>query len=91
MDIPFKELVNNYDLQMKLHLASAVFLKPAWNPPLAYPLAGKELIEAAAIYLSAFSDDKLEKKEKEHYLKNNGLIRVLINDDKLRDKLSKVA
>ena len=91
IDIPFHDLANNYDLQVKLHLASAAFIRPVWNPPLAYPLRGQKLVEHVAGYLSAFADNHLEQNERRHYLVNNGLVRILVTNDKLRDEVRKIA
>jgi len=91
MDIPFHNLANNYDLQAKLQLGSMVFLRPAWRPPLAYPMRGRELVENTAIFLAAFCEDQTEREQRKTYLVNNGLVRILITDDVLREEVRKAA
>ncbi|MCK5149500.1 hypothetical protein KAJ87_01070 [Candidatus Pacearchaeota archaeon] len=79
IDIPFQNLVRNYDLQRKLNLASARFLeKPSWN---SHPIWEEEPVECTAIYLASFSKDSKEKEKRRDYLINNGLIRILAYDN----------
>lgn len=80
VDVTFNDLAKNYDLQSKLRLASAALIKPAWLPPLAYPMQGQELIEHTATYLASFSDNTVERRERRNYLLNNGLVRILVTD-----------
>ena len=89
IDVHFKDLAENYDLQCKLHLASAALLKPEWYPPIAYPMEGQELVKHAATYLAAFSDDPKEREQRRDYLINNGLVRILVLDDKLLEEVKK--
>ena len=91
IDIPFQNLAENYDLQIKLNLGSAVFIKPVVLPPLAYPMQGSELHNAVAVFLSAFADDPTEQQQRKNYLVNNGLVRILVTDDTLREEVRKVA
>jgi len=91
IDVHFKDLAENYDLQCKLKLLSAVLLKPVWNPPLAYPMEGQELVEHAATYLAAFSDNPKERELRRDYLTNNGLVRILVSDDKLLEEVREAA
>ncbi len=90
IDMPFHDLTKNYDLQAKLKLASIAFIKPAWNPPFAYPMEGQELITHTAVYLASFTDDSQEKEQRMNYLVNNGLIRILITDDSLQEEVRKI-
>jgi len=90
IDIPFHDLANNYDLQEKLNMLSRVLIEPDVLPPLAYPLEGEKLIEGVAIYLAAFCDDPKERKQRREYLINNGLVRVLITNDVLLEKVREI-
>lgn len=87
IDVSFDEFAQNIGLQKKLHLGSTVLAEPVWNPPLAYPLRGDELKKGVATYMAAFSDNPQERKRRENYLMNNGLIRILVTDDELRKEI----
>lgn len=83
VDVLFHDFAQNYDLQTRLKLASTVFIKPVYGPPLAYPMQGQELIESVARYLAVFTEDKKEKKLEIDYLVNNGLVRILALNEEL--------
>ena len=87
IDILFHDLARNYELQTKLNLASAALIRPVWNPPIAHPMKGRQLIEHVAVYLAAFCDDPQQKEQRKDYLINNGLVRILATDDKLKQEL----
>lgn len=76
-DIPFADLAANYDLQTRLKLLSAVLIKPDWNPPIAYPMEGKELVKHAAFYLASFCDNPKERKLRQKYLEENRIVRII--------------
>lgn len=82
IDVQFQDLAENYDLQCKLNLGSAVFLKPAWSPPLGRALRGEELYSHVAGFMSSFSDNPAVREQRRDYLINNGLVRVLVTDAK---------
>ncbi len=90
IDISLESLANNYELQVKLNLLSAVLLKPAWNPPITYPMEGEELLKHTAFYLSSFTSDQKEQDRRNNYLLNDGHIRILITDDKLLEEVKQV-
>lgn len=89
-DVPFNEFARNYELQERLRLLSTVFLKPNWNSPLAYPSEGNVLLNDVACYLAAFAEDSKESKLRKKYLTSNGLVRILVIDDKLRKELDEL-
>ena len=90
IDVHFKDLAEDYDLQCKLHLASAALIKPLYAT-LTCPLEGHELVKHTATFLAAFSGDSKEREQKKDYLTNNGLVRILILEDKLLEEVRKVA
>jgi hypothetical protein len=87
IDMPFQDLAENYDLQVKLKLVSAVLIHPDMRPPVAYPMVGRELHQAVAWYLSSFAGDHVKQQQREDYLLNNGLVRILITDEALRQEV----
>lgn len=91
IDMHFHDLAENYNLQLKLKLASAVFIKPNVHPPLAYPMYGSELHQAVASFISDFADDCVERQQRKDYLTNNGLVRILVTNDALLEEVKKVA
>ena len=72
IDIHFDEFIKDKDLQSKLGLASALYV-------------GQK--DFAIAYLSAFSSDPENSEKICNYLQNNGLLRILINDDKLKAEI----
>jgi hypothetical protein len=87
MDIHFHDFARNYELQAKLKLASAALIRPAYRRPIAYPLEGQELVDSAAGYLAAFAQDSQEQSKRRAYLKNDGVVRILLTDDTLRAEI----
>lgn len=87
MDIPFYDLAKDYDLQTKLGLLTNMLVTPPGSKPLHYHLNGKNLIESVATYLAFFDNNPREFKQRKEYLSNNGLVRILFNDDDLRKEL----
>lgn len=87
VDILFDDFAKDTGLQEKLKLLSVVLAKPDVLPPLAYPLVGEELKNGVATYLAAFYGEPEEKTQKRDYLRNNGLVRILVIDDKLRQEI----
>jgi len=83
IDIMFNEFSQNIGIQKRLSLGSTVLAEPFWNPPIAYPLTGSKLKAGVAAYLSSFSDNPDERKQRNDYLMKNGLVRILITDSKL--------
>jgi len=83
IDIPFEDFAKNYDLQCKLKLASAAFVKPSHG---SLPKSQK-LVESVAFYLAAFCEDHEEQNRRIDYLINNGLVRILFTDDDLKSRI----
>jgi hypothetical protein len=91
IDIPFQDLAENYDLQSKLKLASCVFIKPdVGYARFDKPLTEEELHKSVAGFLSAFARDPADQKQRREYLLNNGLVRILLIDDALREEFKKI-
>jgi len=87
IDILFYNLAKDFDLQTKLRLSTKILVTPPGNQPLKYHLKGKNLIESVAVYLSSFQNNPHEYKQRKEYLSNNGLVRILLDDDNLRKEL----
>ncbi len=94
IDISFNDLIDDYNLQNKLGLLGAALLKPAF--PLINEAFGvgvgnggvrekEKRIDMNACYLSSFNKENYDGSMQ--YLKDNGLIRILITDDKLKQEL----
>lgn len=93
IDISFKKFVDNNVLQEKLHLLSCVLANPSVTyakPPYTKPLSLKRLRQGVVDYLNSFSENFAESEQKRKYLMKNGLIRVLITDDILREDIKKI-
>jgi hypothetical protein len=86
-DIPFKDLAVNYDLQYQLGFLSVAFIKPAWKS-LTVPGTEEELLRGTAFYLSFFTTDPQEREKKRKYLVDDGPVRILIKNDKLKEEIS---
>ena len=89
-DVKFEDLAKDYDLQEKLKLASAAFIRPHFRPPICYPSVGRELVEHVAGFLAAFTDNAAESKQIRNYLVNNGLVRILVTNPKLKRNLDEL-
>lgn len=87
IDMNFEELAQNVELQGALNLASYAFARPVWNPPVAYPKTGRDLIEPTAFYLSSFGGSHEEREQKREYLLNNGIVRIFIENDSIKQKV----
>ncbi|MDO8516884.1 MAG: hypothetical protein Q7S33_02055 [Nanoarchaeota archaeon] len=78
IDILFHDLAHNYKLQTKLNLASAMLFG-----------RGIDLVSHTASYLAAFANNPNEEGQRRDYLVNNGIVRILVKDDILRDEVRK--
>jgi len=91
-DMRFFEFSHNYQLQKMLCLPSRYFIEPTkgyrevWSGR-DQPLVGRELAEAVAYFLAEFTQDPIKKEQAVTYLKDNGLVRILVTDDTLREGL----
>jgi hypothetical protein len=87
-DIPFHEFAQNYELQRKLGLQSTAFIRPpTLNKPKLYSQEKPDPIENVASFLAAACIDPLQRRERENYFKNDGLIRIIVLDEKLQHDL----
>jgi len=91
VDVAFRDLAQNYELQEKLKMLSAVLIRPHMLPPVAYPMEGRELIEGVATYLSAFAEDPEERRNRRDYLLNDGRLRICSDDQEVLEAARKVA
>lgn len=84
VDLSFRELVENYELQVELRMASAMWANPRGRKK-------RNSYEMTAGYLAAFASDSSEVERRREYLDNNGLVRILVhNDDALLEKVKKL-
>jgi len=86
VDIPFHDLAKSYEVQEAIGLLSRVFIKP--SSQLVKPLYGQKLIEGVASFISAFSENEQEMEVNRDYLINNGTVRIIVTDKKLKNKLA---
>jgi hypothetical protein len=77
LDIKFDEFASNHDLQTRLHLLSACLDFNRTN-----------LKELVACYLSSFNNNQTEMELNENYLLNNGVVRILITNTKLKESIA---
>ena len=61
------------------------------EPPSCVSYGRQELIENVAVYLASFTNNAQEADQKRDYLVNNGLIRMLLIDDALREEVREIA
>ena len=74
-DISAQALAQDYDLQSKMRLASAVFIRP--DVSYAQPAAPNELLNKMAAFLADFKTDKAAQDEVRDYLMGDGMLRIL--------------
>jgi len=86
MDVKFNDFATDWDLQKKLNLGSYL-MESLWVGSCAHPFNEKKLIDGVAVYLAAFAANPEEEQQRRDYLMKNGLIRILIQDDKLKEEL----
>ena len=90
IDILFNDFARNTEMQKKLKLLSSVFAEPYVSYPLSMPLAPEEIRSGVAGFLSAFIGDQEKRKRGREYLMNNGILRILIEDDRLREEVNSI-
>ena len=79
IDIPFYNIATSGELQRELSLLSAKMIRPTDFY--------EDAISITAGFLSAFEEDKIKREKIKNYLKKNGLVRILVTDDKLREEI----
>ena len=88
IDLCFNDFAENPDLQEKLHIGSYIYARPLVH--YAEPAEGEELIRCVAGFMSAFCSKEEEREQRRDYMLNNGLVRLLVLDDKLRSEIATV-
>ncbi|MDP2749790.1 MAG: hypothetical protein Q8O89_03085 [Nanoarchaeota archaeon] len=73
IDMTFLDFAKNYELQTKLKLVTVI--------------SENQGSKAFAGYLSAFASDSVEQQQRRDYLTNNGLVRLLVTNDKLFESI----
>lgn len=88
ISMPFNDLADNVDLQEELKLLSAVLARPLVS--YAEPSTGEEFREEVARFISCFTTSEKEKEKNRLYMQNNGLVSILVLNEKLMDAMPKV-